>query len=171
MPKTRKLGRGVAMVGAGMSKFGAFPDKSSRDLFVEAFQSMRGSVDKGFDPADIETIYIGNFSSDLFESQSHTAPIMADVIGLASRPATRIEDACASSGVAMRQGILAIASGLYDMVLVGGDRKDDGSPHRRGDRYLGRRRGYDLRNPGRFHVPWLLRRHRIGVHAQIWDDA
>lgn len=119
----KKLGRGVAVVGAGMSKFGAFPDKSSRDLFVEAFQSMRQSVDRDFDPADIETIYIGNFSSDLFESQSHTAPIMADVVGLASRPAMRIEDACASSGVAMRQGILAIASGLYDIALVGGIEK------------------------------------------------
>jgi acetyl-CoA acetyltransferase len=119
----KKLGRGVAIVGAGMSKFGAFPDKSSRDLFVEAFQFMRRSVDKDFDPADIETLYIGNFSSDLFEGQSHTAPIMADVVGLASRPTTRIEDACASSGVAMRQGILAIASGLYDVVLVGGIEK------------------------------------------------
>jgi acetyl-CoA C-acetyltransferase len=119
----KKLGRGVALVGAGMSKFGAFPEKSSRDLFVEAFQSMRQSVDKDFDPADIETLYIGNFSSDLFESQSHTAPIMADVVGLASRPATRIEDACASSGVALRQGILAIASGLYDIALVGGIEK------------------------------------------------
>lgn len=123
MPKTKSLARDVALVGAGMSKFGAFPEKSSRDLFVEAFQSMHQSVDKDFDPADIETIYIGNFSSDLFESQSHTAPIMADVVGLASRPAARIEDACASSGVAMRQGILAIASGLYDIALVGGIEK------------------------------------------------
>ena len=81
----KKLNRGVALVGAGMSKFGAFPEKSSRDLFVEAFQSMRQSVDKDFEPADIETIYIGNFSSDLFESQSHTAPIMADVVGLAGQ--------------------------------------------------------------------------------------
>lgn len=119
----KKLGRGVALVGAGMSKFGTFPGLATRDLFVEAFQSMRGSVDKDFDPADIETIYIGNFSSDLFESQSHTAPIMADVVGLAPRPATRIEDACASSGVALRQGILAIASGLYDIALVGGIEK------------------------------------------------
>jgi acetyl-CoA C-acetyltransferase len=119
----RKLGRGVALVGAGMSKFGAFPDKSGRDLFVEAFQDMRHSVDKGFDPADIETIYIGNFSSELFEGQSHTAPIMADVVGLTPRPATRIEDACASGGAALRQGILAIASGLYDIALVGGVEK------------------------------------------------
>ncbi len=117
---TRKLGRGVAMVGAGMSKFGAFPDKTSRDLFVEAFKELRASVDNGFDPAQIETIYIGNFSSDLFERQAHVAPIMADAVGLVPRPAVRVEDACASGGVALRQGVMAIASGMADVVLVGG---------------------------------------------------
>jgi acetyl-CoA C-acetyltransferase len=121
--KTRKLGRGVALVGAGMSHFGAFPDKGSRDLFVDAFGDMRQSVDKGLDPADIEAIYIGNCSSDLFEGQTHLAPLLADWVGLTPRPATRVEDACASSGVALRQGILAIASGLYDIVLVGGVEK------------------------------------------------
>lgn len=121
--KTPHLPRGVAMVGAGMSKFGAFPDKTTRDLFVEAFQELRQSVDKGFDPRDIEMIYIGNFSSDLFEGQSHTAPIMADAIGLVPTPAVRVEDACASSGVALRLGVMAVASGMYDMVLVGGIEK------------------------------------------------
>ncbi len=120
---TKKLGRGVTLVGAGMSKFGAFPGKSTRDLFVEAFVDLRASVDKGLDPKDIEALYIGNYSSDLFEGQGHTAPFMADWVGLAPIPATRIEDACASSGVALRQGILAVASGLYDVVLVGGIEK------------------------------------------------
>ncbi|MGD8750319.1 MAG: hypothetical protein PVG14_02795 [Anaerolineales bacterium] len=120
---TKRFQRGVAVVGAGMSKFGAFPGKSTRDLFVDAFQEMRASVDKGLDPQDIEALYIGNYSSDLFEGQGHTAPFMADWVGLAPRPATRIEDACASSGVALRQGIIAIASGLYDIVLVGGIEK------------------------------------------------
>jgi acetyl-CoA C-acetyltransferase len=119
----RKLGRGVALIGAGMSKFGAFPGKSSRDLFVDAFQEMLASVDKGFDAKDIEALFIGNFSSDLFENQGHTAPIMAEWVGLNPRPATRIEDACASGGVALRQGMLAIASGMYDIVLVGGIEK------------------------------------------------
>ncbi len=119
----RRLGRGVAVVGAGMSRFGAFPGKATRDLFVEAFQEMRGSVDRGLDPRNIEALYIGNYSSDLFEGQGHTAPIMADWVGLAPRPATRVEDACASSGVALREGILGIASGLYDVVLVGGIEK------------------------------------------------
>jgi acetyl-CoA C-acetyltransferase len=123
MMADKKLARGVAVVGAGMSKFGAFPGKSSRDLFVEAFQEMLESVDKGFDPREIETLYIGNYSSDLFEGQGHTAPILADWTGLTPRAATRVEDACASSGVAFRQGLLAVASGLYDIVLVGGIEK------------------------------------------------
>jgi len=122
----RKLGRGVALVGAGMSKFGAFPGKNSRELFVEAFQDMTASVDKGFDPSAIEAAYIGNFSSELFEGQGQTAPIMTDWVGLTPIPATRVEGACASGGLAVRQGILAIASGLYDMVLVGGIEKMTG---------------------------------------------
>jgi acetyl-CoA C-acetyltransferase len=53
---------------------------------------------------------------------------MADWVGLSPRPATRIEDACASSGVALRQGIMAIASGMYDIVLVGGIEKMSNLP-------------------------------------------
>jgi acetyl-CoA C-acetyltransferase len=117
---TRKLGRGVAVVGVGISKFGAFADKSSRDLFVEAYQELGATVDKGMDPAAIESFYLGNFSSDLFEGQGHTAPIMADAVGLTPIPAMRVEDACASGGVALRQGVMAVASGMNDVVLVGG---------------------------------------------------
>ncbi|MGD2176729.1 MAG: hypothetical protein PVG71_02795 [Anaerolineae bacterium] len=127
----RRLGRGVAIVGAGMSKFGAFPGKATRDLFVEAFQEMRAAVDKGLDPNDIEALYIGNYSSDLFEDQGHTAPFMADWVGLTPRPATRVEDACASSGVALREGMIAVASGLYDIVLVGGIEKMTNLPTER----------------------------------------
>lgn len=127
-PRARKLARGVALVGAGMSKFGAFPDKTSRDLFAEAFTATAKSVDKGIDTDDIEALYVGNFSSDLFEGQGHVAPIMADWTGLVPKPATRVEGACASGGVAIREGILAIASGIYDVVLVGGTEKMTGLP-------------------------------------------
>ncbi|PKO13856.1 MAG: hypothetical protein CVU39_16745 [Chloroflexi bacterium HGW-Chloroflexi-10] len=120
---SRKLGRGVAVVGAGMSRFGAFPGMSSRDLFVEAFKEMRTSVDKGFDPKDIGAFYLGNFSGDLFEGQAHLAPILANWVGLSPIPAVRLEGACASSGVAFREGLMAVASGMYDMVLVGGVEK------------------------------------------------
>jgi len=109
-----------------MSKFGAFAEKNSRDLFVEAYKDMTRSVDKGFDPSAIEMLYIGNFSSDQFEHQAHTAPLMADAVGLTPLPSTRVEDACASGGVALRQGVMAIASGLADVVLVGGVEKMTG---------------------------------------------
>jgi acetyl-CoA C-acetyltransferase len=121
--KKRQLGRPVSIVGAGMSRFGAFKGKSSRDLFVEAFQDLMEHLDQGIDVEDIECGYIGNYSSDLFEGQGHTAPIIADWLGMTPTPLTRIENACASSGSAFREGIMAIASGMYDIVLVGGVEK------------------------------------------------
>lgn len=120
MQKKRKLGRGVCVVGAGMSKFGMFQDKDSKDLFVEAFSEMRSSVDKGLDPNDIDALYVGNFANDFFIQQSHWGPILSDIIGLTPKPATRTEGACASSALAFREGVFAIASGFYDVVLVGG---------------------------------------------------
>ena len=121
--RKRQLARQVAIVGAGLSQFGAFPEKDTRDLFVEAFQEMMETMDKSFDIDDIECAYIGNYSSDLFENQGHTAPIVADWLGMTPIPITRIENACASSGSALREGVMAIASGMYDIVLVGGMEK------------------------------------------------
>ena len=118
--KKRKLGRGVAVVGAGMSKFGMFDDRDSKDLFTEAFTDMLASVDKGVDPRDIDALYLGNFTNDFFVGQSHWSAIMSDAIGLVPKPATRTEGACASSALAFREGVFAIASGFYDMVLIGG---------------------------------------------------
>ncbi|MEE8542006.1 MAG: propanoyl-CoA acyltransferase [Desulfobacterales bacterium] len=118
--KKRKLGRGVALVGAGMSRFGMFRDRDTQDFFAEAFQEMLKSVDKGFDPKDIDALYIGNFSNDFFVRQAHWGPIISDLLGLVPKPATRTEGACASSALAFREGVFAVASGFYDVVLVGG---------------------------------------------------
>ena len=157
----------MALVGAGMSKFGAFKGKTSRDLFVEAFVEMLGSVDKGIDPRKIEAFYVGNYSSDLFENQGHIAPILANWVGLSPIPAVRVEDACASAGVALRQGILAIASGLYDIVLVAGVEKDDRPAHRKSDRYPGNRRGRTIRDSGRVYLPGVLCRHGNRVYGML----
>jgi acetyl-CoA acetyltransferase len=124
----KKLSRGVSLVGAGMSQFGAFHGLTTRDLFVDAFQEMRSSVDKGFDPKDIEALVVGNYSSTLFEGQGFTAPFMADAVGITPVPATRVEAACASSGVALRQGLMTVASGMADVVLVGGIEKESDLP-------------------------------------------
>jgi len=120
MKRRKQLAREVAVVGAGMSRFGMFPEKNSKDLFVEAFKEATASVDKGMDPDDIEALYVGNFSNDFFVHQAHWGPLLSDIIGLAPKPATRTEGACASSALSFREGVFAIASGFYDIVLVGG---------------------------------------------------
>jgi len=120
-----KLAREVAIVGAGISHFGAFPDKQNPDLWVEAFLDCIKSVDKGIDVRkDIDGgLYLGNFTADLFTGQGHLGPIMADLVGLTPKGATRFEGACASSGLAFRHAVLAVASGVADVVCIGGVEK------------------------------------------------
>lgn len=98
-------------------------EKQSREMFTEATIEAAGSVDNGFDFGDADALYLGYFSSDNFEKQAHTSALMADWIGVNPIPTARVEAACASSGVAMNTGIMTIASGLYDVVIVGGVEK------------------------------------------------
>jgi acetyl-CoA C-acetyltransferase len=115
-----RLSRRAAVVGGGLTKLGLFKDRNSKDFFIEAFEETVESVDKGFDAKDIDAIYIGNYSNDFFVNQAHWGPIISDLLGHVPKPVTRTEAACASSAVAFREGVLAIASGLYDIVLVAG---------------------------------------------------
>ena len=116
-----KLARKVALVGAGMSKFGNhFPLKRNPDLWIDAWLNASASVDNGIEPKDIDACYVGNYSSDLFNHQGHLGPQMANLVGLTPKPAPRFEGACASSGIALRQAIIAIAAGIHDVIAVSG---------------------------------------------------
>lgn len=116
-----KLARKVALVGAGMCKFGRnFPLQRNADMWVEAWLNAVKTVDNGIEPKDIDACYIGNYSSDLFNHQGHLGPQMANLVGLTPKPASRFEGACASSGIALRQAVIAIASGVHDVITVGG---------------------------------------------------
>jgi acetyl-CoA C-acetyltransferase len=116
-----KLARKVALVGAGMSKFGRnFPLKRNPDMWIDAWLNAVGTVDNGIEPKDVDACYVGNYSSDLFNHQGHLGPQMANLVGLTPKPAPRFEGACASSGIALRQAIIAIASGIHDVIAVSG---------------------------------------------------
>lgn len=116
-----KLARKVALVGAGMSKFGRmFPLKRNPDLWIDAWLNASENVDNGIEPKDIDACYVGNYSSDLFNHQGHLGPQMANLVGLTPKPAPRFEGACASSGIALRQAIIAIAAGVHDVIAVSG---------------------------------------------------
>ena len=121
--RKRKLGRGVAVVGVGISKFGILPDMDCRDIFAEAFKDLVTSVDRGIDPKDIEANYVGCCGAWNWETQAGIGKWCTDWANLVPIPSTTIDNACASSSVAIREGIIGIASGLYDVVLAGGVEK------------------------------------------------
>jgi len=111
--------RDVCVMGCGIIKFGELWNKSLRDMFVEA--ALKTIDDAGVD--QIDSLYVGTMTPGLFVGQEHIGALMADYLGAAPIPAVRIESACASGGMAFRQGFLDVASGMSDIVLVGGVEK------------------------------------------------
>ena len=113
--------RDVAIIGVSQTKFGELWDSSFRDLIAEA--GVKVISDAGVEGADIEAMYVGNMSSGLFVEQEHIAALISDHVGLNPIPCTRVEAACASGGLALRQGIMAVASGFHDVVISAGVEK------------------------------------------------
>jgi acetyl-CoA C-acetyltransferase len=116
--------RDVYIIGVGMTKFGEIWDKSLRDLFVEA--ALKAVENAGVD--HIESMYIGAMSPGLFVGQEHIAALLADYLGNDGIPAAHVESACASGGIAVRQGFFEVASGASEIVLAGGvEKMNDGA--------------------------------------------
>lgn len=113
--------RSVSVIGIGETKMGKFPDKSLRDLILEA--GTKALEDSKIEKSKIEALYIGNFNASQLAGQSHVNALASEVLGLGCIPTLRTEGACASGSLAFRQGLIAIAAGLYDVVLVGGVEK------------------------------------------------
>jgi acetyl-CoA acetyltransferase len=105
------------VAGVGLTHFGVDPERTGRDLFAEAAE--RAFADANVPRADVDAVYYGNFMGELTEHQGHQAPLMAEAAGLTC-PATRYENACASSGVAVREAVRAVRNGEADVLLVGG---------------------------------------------------
>jgi len=112
----------ASIVSASVSKFGRLEGRYSREIFLEAAREAFGRCPKLDPKRDVKALFVGQMSES-FEHQGHMAPSLSDWMGLLPIPATRIETACASSGVALRSAIFAIMSGIYDVVAVGGVEK------------------------------------------------
>ncbi len=116
--------RDVAIIGAGCTKFGEMWERSFRDIVVEA--GALAIADAKLTGDEIEAMYVGNMSGGMFVGQEHTGSLIADFAGLAQEkhiPATRVEAACASGGLALRHAIMAVASGYHDVVVAAGIEK------------------------------------------------
>jgi len=115
--------RDVAVIGVGLTKFGELWDKSFRQLTAEA--GSKAIFDAGIEGKEIDAMYVGSMSSGRFVGQEHVGALVADASGFSHVhiPSTRVEGACASGGLAVREGYLSIASGMNDVVVVGGVEK------------------------------------------------
>ncbi|MCL6089324.1 MAG: thiolase domain-containing protein [Candidatus Marsarchaeota archaeon] len=113
--------RKVAIVGVGMTKFGEDWKRGFRDLILEA--GKKALEDSNLHGAEIDGLFCGTMAPGPLIGQEHAGALLADWMGLNPIPSVRVEAACASGGVALRQGFMAVASGLHDCVVVGGVEK------------------------------------------------
>src|SRR3989442_546725 len=115
--------RDVAVIGVGETEFGELWDRSFRDLGIEA--GLKAIQDAKLRSEDIDAVYIGNMSAGKFIDQEHVSALVADYSGLADMhlPTVRVEGGGACGAIALLQARLAIASGMHDIVVVGGAEK------------------------------------------------
>jgi acetyl-CoA acetyltransferase len=107
------------LVGAGQSDYGAFPDESYRSLFRAAFEDALDSVPDGMDATRIDEAVVGTLGVG-GRQLGLPGPAVTEHVGLHGVPVTRVENACAASGYAVRQAVQAVKSGMADVVLAGG---------------------------------------------------
>ncbi len=115
--------RGVAVIGVGQTAFGELWDRSFRDLGIEA--GLKAIQDAKVMAEEIDAVYVGNMSAGKFIDQEHVSALVADYAGLADMhlPTVRVEGGGACGALALLQARMAIASGMYDVVVVGGAEK------------------------------------------------
>ncbi len=113
--------RKVAIIGVGMTPFGEHWEEGLRDLAVQA--GIQAISDAGISGDKIDAGYIGTMASGRLVGQEHIGGLLADYMGLNPIPITRVEGACASGSLALRQGFMAVASGMHELVVVGGVEK------------------------------------------------
>lgn len=113
----------VAVVGAGLIKFGELFDQSYEQMAAGAFKAAGEAVDQGFDPSLVDAAFVATQRGTLWGQEGVGGNTVPSAIGLSGIPCTRIENACPSGSDAFRVGAMAVASGVHDVVLVIGVEK------------------------------------------------
>jgi acetyl-CoA acyltransferase len=114
--------RQVAVVGAGMTRFGKHQDRSMKDLAREAVEKALQSA--GIEREAIEAATVGNAVAGLITGQECIrGQVVLREMGIGGIPVINTENACASSSTAFHIAWLYVASGMYDTVLAVGMEK------------------------------------------------
>lgn len=108
--------RAVAVIGTGLVPFGKYPDRTLADI---AWPAVKQAVeDAGIPKQEIEAAYCGTALGGMMAGQR-----VLKTLGITALPIVNVENACSSSSSAFREAWIAVASGVYDSVLVIGVEK------------------------------------------------
>jgi len=113
--------RDVAIIGAGMIPFGRRDEDSLLDLL--AYSSLKALDDAGLGDKGVDAVYVANMGAGILQHQTSVASALVDRLGLLPAAADAVENGPASGASAIKNGLLAVASGYYDLVLVAGGEK------------------------------------------------
>jgi acetyl-CoA acyltransferase len=114
--------REVAVIGAGMVRFGKYLDTSMKVLARDAVDNALKSAGVGIN--QIEAAVVGNAMAGLITGQECVrGQVVLREMGIGGIPIVNCENACASSATAFHLAWLYVASGMYDMVLALGMEK------------------------------------------------
>ncbi len=115
----------VAIIGMGCTQFGELWDKGLNDLAIEA--AAEAYADAGVGQEDIEACYMSTLYAPMGGAGGTAA---SDALKLRDIPIIRNENWCASGHIALYEACLAVASGMFDVVMALGVEKlkDTGFP-------------------------------------------
>ena len=113
--------RDVAIIGVGMIQFGRRDEDSLLDMLAMA--SLKAMKDAGMDDSSVDALYVANMGAGILQHQTAVASALADRLSLLPAAADTVENGPASGASAIKNGLLAVASGYYDSVLVAGGEK------------------------------------------------
>jgi len=113
--------RDVAIIGVGMIPFGRRDEDSLLDML--AYASLKALDDAGMGDKTVDAVYVGNMGAGIIQHQTSIASSLVDRLSLLPAAADVVENGPASGGSAVKNGLLAVASGYYDYVLVAGGEK------------------------------------------------
>jgi acetyl-CoA C-acetyltransferase len=115
--------RDVAIIGVGIIPFGRRDEDSLMDML--AYASLNALDDAGLGAAErpVDAVYVGNMGGGIIQHQTAIASSLVDRLSLLPAAAETVENGPASGGSAVKNGLLAVASGYYDSVLVVGGEK------------------------------------------------
>jgi acetyl-CoA C-acetyltransferase len=119
----RKPLRPVAVIGAGMISFGRRDEDSLLDMLATASLRALDDARLGDLPQPVDAVYVGNMGAAMLQHQTAIASALVDRLSLLPAAAEAVENGPASGGSAVKNGLLAVASGVCDTVLVVGGEK------------------------------------------------